>query len=394
MSAAAGRLHLAIAIRGLTTGGAARRVMALARGFAAEGHAVDLLVLDPGAPLTAELDPAVRLVPLEPPRWLRAFWPRSGRRRALLAAPLLAAYLRRARPGVLLSGASHMSLACLLASCLDRGAVPLVLRASSHLSAGARGPRAWLTRLLFPRAAAVAAVSAGVAADIRATTRVDPARVLTLPNPTLPPDVAARAAAPLDHPWARPGEPPLLLAVGRLVPVKGFDTLLRAFALVRRERPARLVILGEGKERANLERLAAELGLGAGELSLPGYEPNPFRWMARAAALVSSSRWEGMPGVLIEAMAVGCPVVATDCPGGSAEILGQGALGRLVPVDDAPALAAAILATLAVPPGPAALRAGSAPFAAEAAARRWLACLARVARPQGAAPFRTMEEAR
>jgi glycosyltransferase involved in cell wall biosynthesis len=204
--------------------------------------------------------------------------------------------------------------------------------------------------------------------------------------------VAERVAEPLDHPWAALGAPPLVLAVGRLAEVKDFPTLLRAFACVRAVRPARLVILGEGREREALEALAAGLGLGPDVLLMPGYDPNPLRWMARAAVLVSSSRWEGMPGVLIEAMAAGCPVVATDCPGGSAEILEHGRLGRLVPVGDDAAMAAAILATLAAAPDREALRARAGIFGAERAVEGYLACLARVARPQ-AWPERAKEEA-
>ena len=387
-------LYLAVAIWGLTIGGAGRRILTLVNGFAARGHAVDLLVLEPTAPLTAELAPAVRLVPMVPPRWLLPFWPRGRRTRIRLAAPLLAAYLRRHRPQVLLSGASHMSLACLLATRLSGSSVPLVLRASSHLSAsaGARGGiGARLTRLLLPAAAAVAAVSTAVADDIRRHKRIPPDRNVALPNPTATPDLPLRAAAPLDHPWVAPGAPPLILAVGRLVPEKDFATLLRAFALVRAARPARLVILGEGRERAALERLAAELGLTA-DLLMPGYDPNPLRWMARAALLVSSSRWEGMPGVIIEALAVGCPVVATDCPGGSAEILGNGVWGRLAPVADPPALAEQMLAAIAEP-SPTDLMVRARAFDSEAATLRYLAFLERVARPKRESPHRTQEEA-
>jgi glycosyltransferase involved in cell wall biosynthesis len=127
---------------------------------------------------------------------------------------------------------------------------------------------------------------------------------------------------------------------------KDFENLLRAFALVRQQRPARLLILGEGEERPALEALVRELGLEA-DVALPGYVAEAHGCMARAAVFVLSSAWEGLPTVLIEALAVGSPVVATDCPSGPREILRGGELGHLVPPRNARALADAILATLA-----------------------------------------------
>ena len=127
-----------------------------------------------------------------------------------------------------------------------------------------------------------------------------------------------------------------------------FPLLLRAFAAVRQIRPVRLVLLGDGELRAELETLARSLGI-AEDLDMPGFDANPFRYMARAAAFVLSSDWEGLPTALIEAMACGCPVVATDCLGGPREILNDGALGRIVSLGDVEALAAAINETLDCP---------------------------------------------
>jgi len=137
--------------------------------------------------------------------------------------------------------------------------------------------------------------------------------------------------------------------VGRLAAAKDFATLLRAFALLRARVSARLVLLGEGEERAPLVALAQELGVSE-HVKLRGFVANPFAFMARASVFASSSRYEGFANVLREALACGCPVVATDCPSGSAEALADGALGRLVPVGDAPALARALEATLRAPP--------------------------------------------
>jgi len=159
-------------------------------------------------------------------------------------------------------------------------------------------------------------------------------------------EVWEKAQAPLDHPWFRPGQPPLLLAVGRLQMQKDYPTLIRAFAQVRQSRRARLLILGEGKERLMLEALIKKLGLEE-DVSLPGFVMNPYAYMARASLFVLSSRWEGLPTVLIEALCCGTPVVSTDCPSGPREILRDGQYGQLVPVAQADALAKAIETTLA-----------------------------------------------
>ena len=152
-------------------------------------------------------------------------------------------------------------------------------------------------------------------------------------------------AEPFDHPWFAPGAPPVILGAGRLTEQKDFPTLIRAFALVRKKHPARLMILGEGEERSKLETLVQELGLEK-EVSLPGFVDNPYKYMKRAAVFVLSSRWEGFPNVLVEAMALGTPVVSTDCPNGPAEILENGKWGELVPVGETQSLASAVLRTL------------------------------------------------
>jgi glycosyltransferase involved in cell wall biosynthesis len=170
-------------------------------------------------------------------------------------------------------------------------------------------------------------------------------KVRVIYNPVVSPELYEKADAPVEHPWFQPHQPPVVLAAGRLVALKGYDTLLRAFARVRQETPARLVILGEGPERPNLERLASELGVAA-DVDMPGFDPNPFRYMKRAGVFVLSSRYEGLPNVLIQALACGCPVVSTDCPSGPSEILDGGRYGVLVPVDDVEAMAGAIVRAL------------------------------------------------
>jgi glycosyltransferase involved in cell wall biosynthesis len=205
-----------------------------------------------------------------------------------------------------------------------------------------------LLATFYPKADGIVAVSSGVAEDLSRFLGLDRARIAVLHNPVVTDDLLTRMEEPLEHGWFRETEPPVILGVGSLIPRKDFTTLLRAFALVRRQCRARVVILGEGKERGHLERLIRELGL-EGEVDLPGFVNNPYPYFRRARLFVLSSRWEGLPTNVIEALACACPVVATDCPG-AREILENGRHGRLVPVGDVEAMAQAMLKTLDEPP--------------------------------------------
>jgi glycosyltransferase involved in cell wall biosynthesis len=228
-----------------------------------------------------------------------------------------------------------------------------------------------LLRRMYPRADAIVCVSDGVARDLASLTGVPAARMRTVYNPVVTPELLAQAEAIAPHPWLQDGGPPVVLGVGRLVDQKGFATLLEAVARLRRERPLRLLVLGEGRRRGALERQARRLGLGA-DFALPGFAPNPFAYMARAGVFVLSSVYEGLPGVLIQALACGCPVVSTDCPDGPREILAGGEYGPLVPVGDAAALAAAIGRVLDAPPDRERLRRRGQAFGVEPAVLAYL----------------------
>jgi glycosyltransferase involved in cell wall biosynthesis len=193
-------------------------------------------------------------------------------------------------------------------------------------------------------------------------------------EPIMTEELLAAARAPVEHPWFADGEPPVLLAAGRLTAQKDYPTLLRAFRAAREARALRLVVLGEGEERGRLEALARELGV-APEVDFAGFVANPYAFMARASLFVVSSAWEGLPTVMVEAMACGAPVVSTDCPSGPGEILERGRYGRLVAVGDAAALAGAMLATLDDPPPPELLRRRAGEFGPEQAIERYRAVL-------------------
>jgi len=206
-----------------------------------------------------------------------------------------------------------------------------------------------MARWLYPLADGAIAVSNGVRRDFLDHFTMDPREVVTIYNPTIPADFSERAAAPVGHPWLADTGVPVVMGVGRLADQKGFDVLLSAFAKLRSHHQARLIIVGEGAARGALEEKVRALGL-QGEVDLVGSVPDVLPWVSRANLYVLSSRYEGLPNVLIEALAAGAPVVSTDCPSGPREILEDGKLGPLVPVDDVEALATAMEQTLNRPP--------------------------------------------
>ena len=399
-------LRLGVFLASLAGGGLEKTMVALAAGLAGRGHAVTLLPCRSEGRLAGALPPGPVLHKLERRSALAgrlaslwadpsAFVPLL---RPFLLAPKtptpvpylrsLADWLRRERPDGLIACMPQENIAALLARELAGTSTRVIVTAHNTLSAQVQRARSVNYRALPPlighiyrRADAVVAVSTGVADDLAVTTGLPRNLISVIHNPAVPPDVDRLAAEPVDHPWLQPGQPPVILGVGRLVPQKGFDILLRAFALVRRQRPVRLVIVGEGpdehatrRQRAELEALATELGI-ADDFALPGYAANPFAWMARASVFVLSSNHEGFGNVLPEAMACGCPVVSTDCPSGPAEILENGRWGRLVPVGDHDKMADAILATLAEPPARAELRQRAAAFTVDTAVDRYEALL-------------------
>ncbi len=373
-------MHLALFVKSMSGGGAERVMLNLSRTFAERDFRVDLVLANTRGPLLPAVPAAVRVVDLGVGHSLLAL-PALLRRPGDFARvahptmlfdlphmfgsiPRLAGYLRRERPEALLSAPTLGNIAALWARRL--AAAPTRILVSEHNPLSIRVARRRvrrttqlprLVRHFYPRADAIAACSKGVADDLATTTGLPRDAIEVVYNPAVNHGgVAREAAEPVDHPWFAPGEAPVILGAGRLSPQKDFATLLRAFALLRRKRAARLMVLGVGSETERLVGLAAKLGIRE-DFALPGFVPKRLAYFSRAGVFVLSSAWEGLPTVLIEAMACGCPVVSTDCVAGPAEILEDGVHGDLVPVGDAHALADAMAAALDRPPRRDALRA-------------------------------------
>ncbi len=366
---------IALFLPSLAGGGAERVMLNLAGGLARRGLPVDLVLAGADGSFVDQVPAGVHVVDL-------------GTRRVLRSIPGLIQYLRRRRPSVLLTAMDHANLVGLWSARL--AGVPVRVIPSVHVaySPAFLATLDWRGRLLlrlawraYRNAAKVVAVSQGVADHLRRIVGLAVDRVVVIHNPIVFPLLASRAAAPVDEAWYGTGQPPVILGIGRLEPQKDFATLIRAVATLRRDRPVRLRILGEGPLRGDLEALVREQGL-EGEAQLAGFCDNPFAQMRHAGVVVLSSIFEGFGNVLVEAMACGTPVVSTDCPSGPAEILGGGRFGRLVGVGDVPALAAAIGATIDQPPDPQVLRARADDFSVDRVVRRYLEVLM----PEGATP--------
>jgi len=339
----------------------------LAREWSRSGVEVDLLLVQASGAYLEQVPAGLRVVEL-------------GSSRTLTSIPALARYLRKARPTALLSGLVHVNVAAILARSLARTGTRLIISERNTPSADKNDVMP-ATRLgyrlapyLYPKADGIIAVSAGVANDLAAFAGLPRESIEVVNNPVVTTELRELAKEPFEHRWFRPGLPPVVLAVGRISVQKDYETLVRAFRLLRNERDCRLLILGDGPERAELEALIGELNLRE-DVELFGFSRNPYAVMARASVLALSSRWEGSPNVLVEAMACGLPVVSTDCPSGPREILMDGKFGGLVPVGDYTQLANAIAKTLDHPTPSTLLKRRSDDYDAKTSAAHYLRVL-------------------
>jgi len=360
--------RLALFLPSLEPGGVQRVMVNLAEGILQRGLAVDLVLARATGPFLFQLPEGVRVIDL-------------GAKRVLTSLPALAGYLSNEQPNALLAAQPHCNLVALWSKFLVPGPTRIFVSEHNSFSNDLLHTRRKsdlffpiLMRLFYPLASGIIAVSGGVAEDIAQVTRLERESMRVIYNPIVFPNLFLMANQPLNDPWFEDGEPPVILNVGRLFEQKDQATLLRAFALLRSRRPARMVILGEGEYRLYLQGLAMELGIHE-DVAMPGFKANPFQYMTRSAAFVLSSAWEGFGNVLVEALACGTQVVSTDCESGPAEILAWGKFGRLVPTGDPISLAAAMESALDAPILPALLRERANDFCVDAIVPQYLGLL-------------------
>ena len=372
-------LHVGFVQHSLCGGGAERVATTLATQLIARGHRVDMVLGKSTVDYANSLPKGLRLFhPAVPgigratrrlcrgrgvevsrlhPSAARALAdagrlrPRANgvriRPRHVFFAHLVAEYLRREKPSLLLSSLAPANFAAVNGARLVRDAPPVVVSVHSNLCLDYSEYERRVATTLYPRAAALVAVSRDLGDDLLRTLAVPARRVHAIYNPIPAARIRRLGQEEVAHPWFRRGQPKVILGVGREAPAKDHPTLVEAFGHVRREVAARLVIMGRHSQsyRNRLSALARRHGV-EGELGFLDFDENPYRYMARASAVALSSFWEGLPTVLLEALACGTPVVSTDTPYGPREILEDGKWGRLVPIGDSPALGRALVETL------------------------------------------------
>lgn len=334
--------HIGIFMSFSGDGGVEKMIANLCQGLLDAGIRVDLVLARAKGRHLSSIPHGVRLFKL-------------GANHTFSALPGLVSYLQREKPSSLLAAKDRAIKVAVMARWLARSKVPLVGRLGTTVSTALEDKHAmrralWYAgmRLFYSRTDGIVAVSQGVADDLRKITGLPESRIKVIRNPVITPAIFELAKKETAHDWLSDPDTPVIIGMGRLTTQKDFPTLLRAFAHARKSIPARLIILGEGGDRKKLQDLAVELNVSE-DVELPGFQKNPYAFLSRCALFVLSSRWEGSPNALTESLALGTPVVSTDCPSGPREILAEGHYGKLVPVGDYKALAQAMISTLENP---------------------------------------------
>lgn len=328
-----------------SSGGAERVMINIANGIAGRaGVDVTIVLVNKTGAYLNQIDERVTVVGL-------------GAKRAMSSILPLARFLRNHRPDVALSALNPTNLALIVAAKLSSRSTRLIVSDHANLTAAihrSQNARAQIVptfmRALYPLADEVIGVSMGVCDDLSEATGLPRSSISVQYNPVITDEVRTKSMEPCGHRWLQglPGDPPVFLNVGRLADQKNQALLISAFIEVHKSRPCRLLILGEGPLHDDLQRQIEDAGL-EHDIELHGFVDNPYPYLVAASAFVLSSRFEGLPTVLIEALFCGCPVISTDCPDGPSEILNDGEFGKLVEPDNVLALATAMEASLAQP---------------------------------------------
>ncbi|MGD8913341.1 MAG: glycosyltransferase [Candidatus Thiodiazotropha sp.] len=360
-------ISIAIFLPSLRGGGVEKMRLNLARYFIDLGHEVDLVLAECDGPYREYVPTGVNIVDLKA-------------KRVSTCLPGLMKYLQKRRPTALLSAMEHSNIIALLSVKLSRVNTRVVVSTHNTLSITVRksNRRARLipffAKICYPWANGIVAVSKGVADDLSQTLGIARDKITIINNPVITEGIDRLSDDRVTHPWFNEKDIPIILSAGRMKPQKDYPTLLRAFSRVKKIRPARLVILGDGVMRSELEVLADELSI-TESVSFPGFVKNPYSYMSKSSVFVLSSAWEGFGNVLVEAMAVGTPVVATNCPNGPSEILAEGRYGHLTQVGDSEQMANAIIDTLDKPIGASVLQQRSKEYKYDIIAQHYLELL-------------------
>ncbi len=388
-------------LKGLSTngGGIERVQINLSKAFIDSGHKVDLITCDSKPLNLGKLSEEINIIKLRPSlKIISSFYllsanpshqylkPKTAlfsklRPRTLRYLPGFVSYLTKNQPDIVFSAFTDINLVALLAFRVAKVSTKIIV--SEHepwteqfMDKANNRKRNWYfppseLSKLYSEAQGIIAVSHGCAEGLASAINLEKNKISTIYNPIISADLFDLAQKEVVHKWIKQKDCPVILGVGRLSYEKNFSLLIKALALVKKHRPSKLIILGNGKEFSKLQLLVKEYNL-SDDVDFPGFVDNPYAFMAQADLFVLSSFMETLSNVLVEALACGCPVVSTDCPSGPAEILEHGKYGPLVPVNDEKALAEAIISVLNDPPDSNWLQKRGLDFTTEKAAKAYL----------------------
>jgi glycosyltransferase involved in cell wall biosynthesis len=323
----------------LAGGGAERVMIGIANELARRGYDVDLIVSYAKGEYHSEIHRSVNFIDFKVNRVLKAI-------------PKLIQYVKEEKPQVILSTIWHANIIAILVKLLTGSPGKVVIRETNHISKSKQSLSPLLSRLMcpiinlfYPFADVIIAPSNGVADDLSKLGRIQRKKIKVIYNPISLEGITTQAQEKLCHPWLVDKTEPVFIAVGSLTAQKDFSNLLESFCLVNKQMASRLIVLGEGPLRQELKTQVLELGIHE-KVDFYGFAKNPFSFMALSDVFVLSSKWEGLPNALIQAVALGMRIVATDCPSGPQEILDNGKIGTLVEVGNVKTLASAMLSSL------------------------------------------------
>lgn len=328
------KTYIAFFIPSMRGGGAERVFLNLANELIKVNYRVDMVLAQKEGPFLRDISSKVNIIDLKSSRILKSLFP-------------LVSYLQREKPEILLSSLNHVNIISIVSKIISRTSSKIIIKQDSYYELSSNRIIMFLEKTLFKKADHIIAVSRDVKKSLMEILAIPDEKIKVIYNPIFNQDILKKSKEKINHSFFNNKKNKVILGVGRLSEVKDFSTLIKAFNMIKTD-AMRLIILGEGQYRSELENLIRELGLKE-YVSMPGFVDNPYAYMAKTDAFVISSLREGLPNVLIEALACGANIISTDCPGGPSEILDGGKYGRLVPVGDVGKLAEAISASLDSP---------------------------------------------
>lgn len=390
--------RVAFFIGTLAGGGAERVVINLTGEFVRYGIETDLLVTKFKGPLATSVPDGVNVIELEKSGKLKVLkyilklpisnwfiaskWLLSGEAKVISRLPALLNYVNNTRPHAILSTLDAVNIVSLWTKYISNQDTIYIVRQAIFQSQELMYSHGFFETKLLPvlakrwysTADKIVCVSKEMAKDLKSYCDVHQNKLITIYNPVHIGKIIRLSGEKINHPWLINKTVPVILAVGRMVKQKNYPVLFRAVKKIRGYHKVKLIVLGQGPEQKKLEQLSKDLELDD-SIDMLGHVSNPYQYMARADLFVLSSSWEGLPNVILEALACGCKVVSTNCRSGPKEILDHGKYGTLVSVDDVDALSQGIVDSLKVDIDKKILRDRAAEFDLSIASSQYLKCI-------------------